>query len=135
MQPLEDSVRLANKTALITGGNSGIGLVTAKLFVAEGAKVVITGRNKQTLEAAAKELGPNALAVVADATDVVATEAAIRQGVEKFGKLDIVFANAGIPGATPVGGTALALFEQVIRTNLTAVFFTVQSAVPYLNDG
>src|SRR5882724_5319267 len=128
-------MRLANKTALITGGNSGLGLATAKLFVAEGAKVIITGRNQETLRAAAKELGPNALAVVADATDVAATEAAIRQGVEKFGKLDIVFANAGIPGATPVGGTALAVFEQVIRTNLTAVFFTVQSAVPYLNDG
>src|SRR5947207_12993774 len=135
MQPLEALVRLANKTAFITGGNSGIGLATARLFVAEGAKVVITGRNRETLEAAAKELGPNALAVVADATDVAATDAAIKQGVEKFGKLDIVFANAGIPGATPVGGTALAAFEQVIKTNLTAVFFTVQSALAYLNDG
>jgi len=86
--------------------------------------VIITGRNQETLRAAAKELGPNALAVVADATDVAATEAAIRQGVEKFGKLDIVFANAGIPGATPVGGTALAVFEQVIRTNLTAGIFS-----------
>ena len=104
--------RLANKTALITGGNSGIGLATAKLFVAEGARVIITGRNKETLEAAAKELGPNAFAVVADATDVAATEAAIKQGVEKFGKLDIVFANAGIPGRTPIGGTTLAAFEQ-----------------------
>src|SRR5216684_8634981 len=128
-------MRLANKTALITGGNSGLGLATAKLFVAEGARVIITGRNQETLRAAAKELGPNALAVAADATDIAASEAAIRQGVEKFGKLDIVFANAGIPGATPVGGTQLAAFEQVIRTNLTAVFFTVQSALPYLNDG
>ena len=92
-------MRLKNKTALITGGNSGIGLATAKLFVAEGAKVIITGRNKETLEAAAKELGPNALAVAADATDIAATEAAIKQGTEKFGKLDIVFANAGIPAA------------------------------------
>ena len=63
-------MRLTNKTALITGGNSGIGLETARVFVAEGAKVIITGRNQATLEAAAKELGPNALAVVADATDV-----------------------------------------------------------------
>jgi NAD(P)-dependent dehydrogenase (short-subunit alcohol dehydrogenase family) len=131
---MEGTVRLANKTALITGGNSGIGLATARLFVAEGAKVV-TGRNKETLAAAAKELGPDAFAVVADATDIEATEAAIKQGAEKFGKFDIVFANAGIPGQTPVGGTALAVFGSVIRTNLTGVFFTVQAASPYLNDG
>jgi NAD(P)-dependent dehydrogenase (short-subunit alcohol dehydrogenase family) len=132
---LEAIVRLANKTALITGGNSGIGLATAKLFVAEGAKVVITGRNQATLEAAAKELGPNALAVVADATDIPATEAAIKKGAEKFGKFDIVFANAGIAGNTPIGATTLAAFEAVIRTNITSVFFTVQAAVPHLNDG
>src|SRR6201986_2045331 len=114
MQPLEAPVRLANKTAFITGGNSGIGLATAKLFVAEGARVVITGRNKETLAAAASELGPNALAIVADATDIAATEAAIKQAVAKFGKLDVVFANAGIPGSTPVGGTTLEAFETVI---------------------
>lgn len=135
MQPLEAIVRLANKTALITGGNSGIGLATARLFVQEGAKVAITGRNQATLEAAAQELGPNALAIVADATDVAAMEAAVALAAKKFGKLDIVFANAGIPGQTPLGGTTLAAFEQVIRTNLTGVFFTVQAALPHLNDG
>jgi NAD(P)-dependent dehydrogenase (short-subunit alcohol dehydrogenase family) len=137
MQPLETDMsgRLANKTALITGGNSGIGFATAKLFVDEGAKVIITGRNQATLEQAAKALGPNALAVVADATDIAATEAAIKKGVDKFGKLDIVFANAGIPGQTPVGGTTLAAFENVIRTNITSVFFTVQAAVAQMNDG
>ena len=128
-------MRLTNKTALITGGNSGIGLETARLFVAEGARVIITGRNQARLDAAAKELGPNALAVVADATDIAATEAAIKKGVAKFGKLDIVFANAGIPGATPVGGSQLEVFEQVLRTNITAVFFTVQAAVAQMNDG
>src|ERR1700733_836165 len=127
-------MRLANKTAFITGGNSGIGLATARQFVAEGAKVAITGRNKATLDAAAKELGPNALAIVADATDIAATEAAIKQAAEKFGKLDILFANAGIPGGTPLGSATLEVFEKVIRTNLTGVFFTVQSALPYLND-
>lgn len=135
MQPSEALVRLANKTAFITGGNSGIGLATARLFVAEGAKVAITGRNQARLEAAASELGPNALALVADTNDIAATEQAIRRTVEKFGKLDIVFANAGIPGHTPIGTTTLEAFESVIRTNITSVFFTVQSAAPHLNDG
>jgi NAD(P)-dependent dehydrogenase (short-subunit alcohol dehydrogenase family) len=128
-------MRLANKTALITGGNSGIGLATARLFVAEGAKVAITGRNQATLEAAAKELGPNAYPIVADATDIAATEQAVAKAVEKFGKLDIVFANAGISASTPVGGTSLETFESVLRTNITAVFFTVQAAVPHIRDG
>jgi NAD(P)-dependent dehydrogenase (short-subunit alcohol dehydrogenase family) len=135
MEALEDIMRLANKTALITGGNSGIGFATAKLFVAEGARVAITGRDQAKLEAAAKELGPNALAIVADATDIAATEKAVAKAVEKFGKLDIVFANAGISAGTPVGGTSLEVFESVLKTNVTAVFFTVQAAVPHLNDG
>src|ERR1700756_3864475 len=129
------SGRLANKTALITGGNSGIGLATARLFIAEGARVIVTGRNQERLQAAANELGPQAFAVLADATDIEATEAAIKKGVEKFGKLDIVFANAGIGGDTPLGGTTVGVFEQVIRTNITAVFFTVQAAVTHMNDG
>jgi NAD(P)-dependent dehydrogenase (short-subunit alcohol dehydrogenase family) len=128
-------MRLKNKTALITGGNSGIGLATARLFVAEGAKVAITGRNQTTLDAAAKELGNSVLAIQADTTDVEATEKAVAQAVEKIGKLDIVFANAGIGGQTPIGKTTLAAFEQVLKTNLTGVFFTVQAAAPYLNDG
>src|SRR5690348_5661673 len=107
---MEDVVRLLKKTALITGGNSGIGLATARLFVAEGARVVITGRNRETLDAAAKELGPKALALAADVTDVAATEAAIAAAADKFGKFDIVFANAGIPGHTPAGGTSLTAF-------------------------
>src|SRR5258708_12587451 len=126
-------MRLANKTAFITGGNSGIGLATARLFVAEGARVAITGRNRATLDAAVKELGPNAFAIVADATDIAATETAIKQAVEKFGKLDIVFANAGISASTPVGGTSLETFESVLKTNITAVFFTVQAAAPHLS--
>src|SRR3981189_2587754 len=132
---MEAIVRLANKAAFIRGGNRGVGLATARVFVAEGARVAITGRNQATLEAAARELGPNALAIVADATDIEATEKAILEAVRKFGKLDIVFANARIAGNTPIGGTTLAAFESVIRTNITSVFFTVQAAAPHLNEG
>jgi NAD(P)-dependent dehydrogenase (short-subunit alcohol dehydrogenase family) len=128
-------MRLANKTALITGGNSGIGLATARLFIAEGARVAITGRNQETLDAAKRELGANLVTIQADVTDIEATERAVATAVEALGPLDIVFANAGIGGNTPVGGTTLALFEQVLRTNLTAVFFTVQAAAAHLRDG
>jgi NAD(P)-dependent dehydrogenase (short-subunit alcohol dehydrogenase family) len=127
--------KLDGKIALITGGNSGIGLATARLFHAEGAQVVITGRNQKTLEAAAAELGDGVLAVQADVTDIPALHDAVAKAVATFGKLDIVFANAGIPGRTPVGQTSLATFEGIIRTNLTAVFFTVQAAAPHLNPG
>jgi NAD(P)-dependent dehydrogenase (short-subunit alcohol dehydrogenase family) len=128
-------MRLANKTALITGGNSGIGLATARLFLAEGARVAITGRNAKTLDAAATELGKHVLALQADVTDIPATERAIAEIAKTFGKVDVLFANAGIGGQTPLGQTTLAAFEQIIRTNLTAVFFTVQAALPQLADG
>ncbi len=126
--------RLANKVALITGGNSGIGLATARVFVAEGAKVAITGRNQETLDQAAKELGDKVLAITADTTNVEDLERAVAATVKAFGKIDALFANAGIGGNTPVGGTTLKAFEDVIKTNLTAVFFTVQAAAAHLND-
>jgi NAD(P)-dependent dehydrogenase (short-subunit alcohol dehydrogenase family) len=135
MKPfLEDRMRLKGKTAFITGGNSGIGLATARLFVAEGARVAITGRNQETLDAAAAELGDNLRAIQADARDMASIDKAVSETVRAFGKLDIVFANAGIGGLTPVGKTDLAAFEDIIRTNLTGVFFTVQSAAPHLNE-
>ena len=128
-------MRLKNKVAVVTGGNSGIGLATARLFLAEGARVVITGRNPQTLAAAAEELGGNVLALQADTTDVPAMEKAFAEAAEKLGKFDIVFANAGIGGETALGKTTLEQFESIVRINFTGVFFTVQAALPYLNDG
>ena len=95
--------RLEHKTALITGGNSGIGLATARLFAAEGARVAITGRNQKTLDAAVAGLGHDVLAIQADVTDIAATERAVAKLVARFGKLDIVFANAGIPAPHPSG--------------------------------
>ncbi len=128
-------MRLANKTALITGGNSGIGLATARLFAAEGARVAITGRNPETLEAAKPYLGANGLAIRADVTDLAQIEQACAEVAQKLGKLDIVFANAGVGGATPLGETKLSTFQKILQTNLTSVFFTIQAALPYLNDG
>jgi NAD(P)-dependent dehydrogenase (short-subunit alcohol dehydrogenase family) len=128
-------MRLQNKTALITGGNSGIGLATARLFVAEGAQVVITGRDRETLDAAARELGSNVLAVRADVKESGAPEAAVASALERFGRLDIVFANAGIGGSTPLGQTTVETFERFLSTNLTAVFFTIQAAAPHLEPG
>jgi len=128
-------MRLQGKKAFITGGNSGIGLATAKLFVDEGAEVIITGRNQETLDEAVKFLGAKAHGIRADVTDSASRKAAFKTAAEKFGKLDVLFANAGIPGSTPAGKTDEKVFEQVIHTNLTSVFFTVQDALPYLNDG
>ncbi len=128
-------MKLANKVALITGGNSGIGFATARLFVAEGARVAITGRNPKTLQQAAKELGDNVLALQADVTDIEATERAVDRVVKQFGNLDIVFANAGFHEITPVGQTSVEQFERIIRANLTGVFFTIQTAAPHLNEG
>jgi NAD(P)-dependent dehydrogenase (short-subunit alcohol dehydrogenase family) len=127
--------KLDGKVALVTGGNSGIGLATAKLFIAEGAKVVITGRNQATLNSAAEELGENALAVQADAVDPTSGEKAVAAAVEKFDRLDIVFANAGISAQTPTGGTELSVFEEVLKVNVTGVFFTVQAAAAHLSEG
>ncbi|CAM3537866.1 glucose 1-dehydrogenase [Paenibacillus lupini] len=128
--------KLNEKVALITGGNSGIGLATARRFVEEGAKVVITGRNQASLTAAVNELGQeNAFAVQADATEPAGAEQAVAAAIKQFGKLDIVFANAGVAGSTPLGDTKLEDFEHILKINVTGVFFTVQAAAPYLQPG
>jgi NAD(P)-dependent dehydrogenase (short-subunit alcohol dehydrogenase family) len=128
-------MKLADKVALITGGNSGIGFATARLFVAEGARVAITGRNPKTLQQAAKELGDSVLALQADVMDIEATERVVDKVTKQWGKLDIVFANAGFHEITPIGQTSVEQFERIIRANLTGVFFTVQTAAPHLNEG
>lgn len=128
-------MRLANKTALITGGNSGIGFAAAKLFIAEGAKVAIVGRDRATLDEAMQALGPNALALQADAVEQDSIERAVAAAVKAFGPLDVVFANAGIAGSTPVGGTRAADFDKILTINLTGAFLTVQAAAPHLKSG
>src|SRR5215472_11260822 len=128
------TMKLTGKKALVTGGNSGIGLATARLFVSEGAQVAITGRDQRTLDEAVRELGPNARGYRADVTVAEDRKQLFATLAKDFGKLDIVFANAGISGRTPTGATDEDTFENIINTNLTAAFFTVNSAEPLLND-
>jgi NAD(P)-dependent dehydrogenase (short-subunit alcohol dehydrogenase family) len=127
-------MKLTAKKALITGGNSGIGLATARLFIAEGAQVAITGRDPETLDEAIAELGSSARGYRADVTIAEERKRLFEALAKDFGKLDIVFANAGISGRTPTGSTDEAIFESVIHINLSSAFFTVNSAVPLLND-
>jgi NAD(P)-dependent dehydrogenase (short-subunit alcohol dehydrogenase family) len=127
-------MKLAGKKALITGGNSGIGLATARLFVAEGARVAITGRDQKTLDEAVADLGTNARGYRVDFTVAEDRKRLFAALAEDFGRLDIVFANAGISGRTPTGSTDEAIFENVIHTNLNGAFYTVNSAAPLLND-
>lgn len=128
-------MKLNGKKALITGGNSGIGLATAQLFIEEGAEVAITGRDQETLDEAVAMLGPNARGYRADVTDAPDRQQLFGQLAKDFGKLDIVFANAGISGKTPTGDADEAVFENIIHINLTGAFLTANSAAPLLNDG
>ncbi|HEY8997832.1 MAG TPA: SDR family oxidoreductase [Edaphobacter sp.] len=128
-------MRLTGKKALITGGNSGIGLATAKLFVEEGAEVTITGRNQQTIDEAVQILGSGSHGIQTEITDSASRKAAFKQAADKFGKFDVLFVNAGIAGQTPSGSGSEELFRKIIDTNLTSAFFTVEDALPYLNDG
>src|ERR1700693_5285974 len=127
-------MKLAGKKALITGGNSGIGLATARLFISEGAEVAISGRDRQTLDEAVAELGSKAHGYRADVTVAEDRKRLFAELAKDFGKLDIVFANAGISGRTPTGTTDEAIFEKIVHINLNGAFFTVNSAAPLMND-
>ncbi|MGA8038388.1 MAG: SDR family oxidoreductase [Candidatus Acidiferrales bacterium] len=127
-------MKLTGKNALITAGNSGIGLATARLFVAEGAQVAITGRDQKTLDEAVAEIGPRARRYRGAITIAEARQQLFAALAKDFGKLDIVFANAGISGRTPTGTTDEAIFEKVIHADLNGAFYTVNSAAPLLND-
>ena len=127
--------KLENKVAFITGGNSGIGLATAKLFVAEGAKVVITGRRQDALDKAVAEIGGEVKGVLADASDIKASEAAIKQAADAYGHIDILFLNAGIVQFMPVSDITEEHFDNHFNTNVKGPFFTVKAALPFLNEG
>lgn len=127
--------KLEGKVALITGGNSGIGLATAKLFVQEGAKVVITGRRQEALDEAIAEIGGGAKAVLADAADVSKAKEVVASTVAAFGKIDILFANAGIAFFAPITEITEEFFDNHFNINVKGPFFLIKEAVPHLNDG
>ncbi|HEY6900516.1 MAG TPA: SDR family oxidoreductase [Puia sp.] len=129
------SLKLNNKVAVITGGNSGIGLGVAQLFAKEGAKVTITGRNESTLRTAVKAIGHDALGLVSDVADVESLTPVFERVNETFGKIDILVVNAGIVMMAPLEQFTEAMFDQLSDINYKGVFFTVQKALPYLNDG
>jgi NAD(P)-dependent dehydrogenase (short-subunit alcohol dehydrogenase family) len=127
--------KLSNKIALVTGGNSGIGLATAKLFKDQGAKVIITARSKETFELAQKEYG--------NQFDVVQTDVSLPEDLDrlythikyKYGKFDILFANAGVAKAAPTSEVTPEFFDNQFDTNVKGLYFTIAKAIPLLNKG
>jgi len=127
--------KLEAKVALITGGNSGIGLATAKRFVNEGAYVFITGRRKEELNAAVKEIGRNVTAVQGDVSNLADLDRLFAQIKKEKGKIDIVFANAGVAKYAPLGEITEEFYDSIFDINVKGVLFTVQKALPLLRDG
>lgn len=127
-------MKLEGKTAVITGGNSGIGLATAKLFIQQGAQVVILGRDGKTLESAARELGPKAIAFKADVESLDQLDVAAKEVGNKLGKVDILFVNAGIAEFRPMDQVDGAFFDKTFDINVKGAFFTVQKFAPLLRD-
>src|SRR3954470_23514470 len=126
--------RLKGKRALITGGTSGIGLETARQFIAEGARVAVTGTNPKTLEEAAKVLGTHALIVRADAGDIAAQADLARQLKAAFGGIDAVFVNAGVADFRPLEQWDAAGFDRSFEINVRGPFFLIQALLPLLSD-
>jgi len=126
---------LAGKIAVVTGGSSGIGLATAKRFVDEGAHVVITGRREKELEEAAKLIKKNVTTVVGDVSRLEDLDRLYAGVKEKHGHIDILFANAGAGTLAPLAVATEAHFDQTFDVNVKGMFFTVQKALPLLEDG
>ena len=127
--------RLNNKTAVITGGTTGIGFATAKLFLQEGAKVIITGKDQARLTEAVGKLGENVTAVKADVRSLSDLDRLATRVKEEFGNLDILFANAGIGYFSPVEQVDENFYNDLFDINVKGVFFTVQKLARLLNDG
>src|SRR5512132_1291571 len=127
--------KLEGKIALITGGNGGIGLATAKQFVNEGAYVFITGRREPELDAAVKEIGRNVTGVQGDVSNLADLDRLFTQIEREKGKLDVVFANAGVAKYAAFGKITEQFYDSIFDINVKGLLFTVQKALPLLPDG
>ena len=127
--------KLSGKIAVITGGNSGMGLETARLFVKEGAKVVITGRRQRELDEAVKSIGDNIMGIQGDVANLADLDRLYAKIKETHGFIDIVFANAGVGSFAPIGAISEADFDKHFNVNVKGLLFTVQKALPLMRDG
>jgi NAD(P)-dependent dehydrogenase (short-subunit alcohol dehydrogenase family) len=127
--------RLKRKVAVVTGGSSGIGLATARRLHEEGARVAITGRSKKTLDNAVATLGNGVLAVQADVAKLSDLDKLYGEIAQKLGKIDVLFVNAGVAKFAPLAETSEATYDEQVDINIKAAYFTIQKALPFLNDG
>jgi NAD(P)-dependent dehydrogenase (short-subunit alcohol dehydrogenase family) len=127
--------RFEGKVAVVTGGNSGIGLGVAKAFAREGASIVITGRDEASLKSAERDLGPKALALKADVSRLPEIDQAMGRIKERFGRIDALFVNAGIGKFVPFEQVSESFFDEIMNVNLKGAFFTVHKALPLLSSG
>ncbi len=127
--------KLTGKIALITGGSTGIGLATAKLFEQEGAQVVLTGRKPEGIAAARRELSPAAEVLASDTSRLAEISSLMEVVRQKFGRIDILFANAGVARFQPFGAIEESFFDEHFDINVKGLFFTVQSALPLIPEG
>jgi len=127
--------KLSGKIAIVTGGNSGIGLATAQLFAAEGAQVVITGRRKAELDAAVAEIGYGAVGVQGDVSKLADLDALYVEVKAKFGRIDILFDNAGVCELAPLSAVTEEHFDKQFGINVKGLLFSVQKALPLFVDG
>ncbi len=128
-------MKLKDKIAVITGGGSGIGLATAQRFIEEGATVVITGRSQDKLNEAVAQLGPKAIGARGDAADLADLDALFAMIKERFGRIDVLFLNAGVAPYAPLEETDEALYDTIMNINVKGPYFAVKKALPLLSEG